>query len=648
MMIKYRPDIDGLRALAVLSVVVFHIDPKWLPGGFTGVDIFFAISGFLITKIIYQDVVNGSFSFSEFYKRRIKRILPVFFFVIIATAVVSFLLMRPDDYVYFTKTAVSTVFFWQNMFFGGNVDYFSSDVTEYPLLHTWSLAVEEQFYLIWPLIIILAMRLTRSAKWLIALGVAIAFVSFTVSQFSSISTFIDKYNYYSLFTRGGQLMIGAIAGLSSLYFKRAGEKVSSFMVYAGSIIIIGSITLLTESGGYPGYKSILPALGASLVMYFGGGKCLISKILSIKPVVIIGLISYSLYLWHWPTLSLMRYISDNGSLSANQLLAACIFMLSASFISWKFIEIPTRKSKLKLAPSVALFYLLPGAAVVALWHFSVLTGGFPEKYGADKERIVLETTYMYSKYCHNQRIGDCVFGDKKKTPSVLVIGDSHAGHYTAFIEKAGKMYGFSSKIETVDACPPLMDVGGVNASGNKKYYHKDCSPSIKRWTSELDKYSTVILAASYSSYFDDKNTFPNFHSEYHDVVKYLTQHGKRVLIMGQIPLFMKSTYDHAMRQRMSLIKFDSFSGVNKDLTKYRMKTNDKANNKLRKEAEYNNGARFLLPIEYLTKQEQDALPFYHGILAYKDRSHFNEYSARLIANDVLPKQREYWEWVSGK
>ncbi|WP_431641289.1 acyltransferase family protein [Enterobacter hormaechei] len=647
-MIKYRADIDGLRALAVLSVVVFHINPEWLPGGFTGVDIFFAISGFLITKIIYQDVNAGNFRFSEFYKRRIKRILPVFFFVVLITALVSFLLMRPDDYVYFTKTAVSTVFFWQNMFFGGNVDYFSSDVTEYPLLHTWSLAVEEQFYLVWPLVVILVMMLTKKAKWLIVVGVAIAFASFSASQFSSFYPLIEKYNYYSLLTRGGQLMIGAIAGLSSLTFKRPGVKISSFMVLVGVAIIVGSITTLSESGGYPGYKSILPALGASLVMYFGGGQCTVTKCLSIKPIVIIGLMSYSLYLWHWPTLSLMRYISDNGNLSGSQVLFSIVFMFSVSFLSWRFIEIPARRLQMSTVKAGAAFYIAPGMAVVALWFFSVQTGGFPGKYGADKERIILETTYMYSKYCHNQKFGDCVFGDKSKKPSVLVIGDSHAGHYTAFIEKAGKMYGFSSKIETIDACPPLMDVGGVDASGNKKYYHKDCSSMIKKWTSELDNYSTVILAASYSSYFDDKNTFPRFQSEYHDVVKHLTQHGKRVLIMGQIPLFMKSTYDHAMRQRMSLIRLDALSGKSKDLTQYRMRTNDKANEKLRREAEYNNGARFLLPIEYLTKSEQDALPFYHGILAYKDRSHFNEYAGRLIANDVLPKQKDYWDWVAGK
>lgn len=383
-------------------------------------------------------------------------------------------------------------------------------------------------------------------------------------------------------------------------------------------------------------------------MYFGGGSNTVTKALSVKPVVIIGLISYSLYLWHWPTLSLMRYISDNGTLSGSQVLVAIAFMFSASFLSWRFIETPARRLKMSSMKSATAFYVVPGAAVVALWYFSVQTGGFPEKYGVDKERIIRETTYMYSKYCHNQKFGDCVFGDRSRKPDVLVIGDSHAGHYTAFIEKAGKMYGFSSKIETIDACPPLVDVGGVDASGNKKYYHKDCSSTIKKWTSELDEYSTVILAASYSTYFDDKHTFPNFPSQYHEVVKYLTQHGKRVLIMGQIPLFMKSAYDHAMRQRMSLIRLDYFTGTSKGLTQYRLKTNDKANDRLRKEAEYNHGARFLLPIEYLTQSEQDALPFYHGILAYKDRSHFNEYAGRLIANDTLPKQKDYWNWVAGK
>lgn len=248
-MIKYRADIDGLRAVAVLSIVAFHINPEWLPGGFSGVDIFFAISGFLITKLIYQDIKSGNFRFSEFYKRRIKRILPVFFFVVLITTIVSFLIMRPDDYVYLTKTAVATVFFWQNMFFGGNVDYFSSDVSEYPLLHTWSLAVEEQFYLCWPLVVIFVTMITKKAKWLIAVGMILAFASFSASQFSTFFPLIEKYNYYSLLTRGGQLMIGAIAGLSSLNFKRPGEKFSSFMVLTGIGIIIGSITLISEREG---------------------------------------------------------------------------------------------------------------------------------------------------------------------------------------------------------------------------------------------------------------------------------------------------------------------------------------------------------------------------------------------------------------
>lgn len=382
MNLKYRPDIDGLRCIAVLSVILFHLNNNWLQGGFIGVDIFFVISGFLITKIIYSEIKKNQFSFKTFYQRRINRILPVFFMVMFCTAFTAWNLLPPDELMTFVSSLLKTIYFWENMFFAQNTGgYWDFSAEQMPILHTWSLAVEEQFYIIFPFLLLFLTKLQfKKTKFntifIISILAFIAFISFCLAQYSPLSLFLTEYNYYSLFTgRAGELLIGSIFAIISVYKSEIdihNSQQSLFLYNTLTIMsfigILVSLFFISEKNLFPSFLALIPTLSIGLILYCYHPNTLIARLLSISPLVLIGKLSYSLYLWHWPIIVLSRkYLLIEQFTNIEQYLFVGVATFILSILTYYSIETPCRKIKRSFKFSFIVYYLIPSLLIFGIY-----------------------------------------------------------------------------------------------------------------------------------------------------------------------------------------------------------------------------------------------------------------------------------------
>lgn len=433
---KYRADIDGLRALAVLPVVLYHAAVPGFPGGFVGVDIFFVISGYLICGMIDADIRSGSFSLGNFYKRRILRILPALFVMFLVTSILAYVYCLPvelDDYAKSLASAVGSI---SNIYFAGTAGYFDAPAETKPLLHTWSLGVEEQFYLIVPLLMLLTHRvLPKRTRLLFAAAAALSFAAALAVSYRN-TTFV----FYLTPFRAWELALGA---LLSIGFFPAPQ--SAFWKTAcgatGMLLLLGAIFLGSPSAPLLLMTS-LASVGATLVIASSErGISAVGSLLSLRPIVFIGLISYSLYLWHWPLIVFQRtdglLLPDSSGIAAR--LALVAVAIGIAFLSWKFVEMPFR-SRAKAVSKAAVFGVTSAAmaSVVALCGLVLIAGGAPFRF---PERVVAIGAYLAYDPSAAFRSGQCYLATNRqqldvqtcmrldsKRPNYLLVGDSHAAH----------------------------------------------------------------------------------------------------------------------------------------------------------------------------------------------------------------------------
>jgi peptidoglycan/LPS O-acetylase OafA/YrhL len=369
---NYRPDIDGLRALAVLSVVLFHINETLLPGGFVGVDVFFVISGYLITFNIASDIEAGRFTILDFYRRRVKRIAPAMLVCVGIVILMVQILTIPEDAERAAESAIWSLASLANVYFWLFQDqsYFAQDSRELPFLHLWSLGVEEQFYLAWPLLVMLLLPRVRQKSLLVTLGCA-AILSYASGQI--VFKWSPSFAYYMIPCRAGELLAGAILGIAAargapLKLSRAQAQ---FVGLAGLALVVGSFFALSEDDVFPGLRAIPPTLGCVMLIAVGQNDCGVSKALSVAPLVWIGLVSYSAYLWHWPLLAFLRY--GFGQVGPAGAVAVFILTFLLAGLSYRFVEQPARHAR--CGPWKVLFgYLaLPAAAIGAFCLFLMAT-----------------------------------------------------------------------------------------------------------------------------------------------------------------------------------------------------------------------------------------------------------------------------------
>lgn len=445
--VKYRADIDGLRAVAILSVLAFHIWPWRVSGGFIGVDIFFVISGYLISSILFAEIASNRFSVLAFYERRIRRILPALFaMLIVFSAVISFFLL-PNELIDYAKSVIWATTSSSNFFFWRHSGYFEAPMSK-PLLHTWSLAVEEQFYLTFPIFLLLARRFFP--RFLKQAVVLLFFVSLAASIVAV------RYNantaFYMPYTRAWELLLGTIVSLR--FFPRLPQAwLRNAVTLLGAGMIAYSMLRYRPETPFPGFAALLPCVGSAMIIGAGeSGRTLAGRALSWKPVVFIGLISYSLYLWHWPVIILNDLgvsVSLNEALSGNPLavwlmrssrLTEFAISMFLAILSWRFVERPFRSSSSRRIERQPLFAFSAAVmvALVALSGMVISANGFPSRFPS---RAVQVAAFRLPPDSMIGQLGDCVITERNQTtvfeegqclridPSketYLLLGDSHA------------------------------------------------------------------------------------------------------------------------------------------------------------------------------------------------------------------------------
>jgi peptidoglycan/LPS O-acetylase OafA/YrhL len=421
---KYRPDIDGLRAIAVLSIVIFHGFPDILPGGYIGVDVFFVISGFLISSIIFKNLDNSSFSFLDFYSRRIRRIFPTLILVLVFSYLVGWLALFAVEYELLGKHITAGASFISNLISWQESGYFDVASDQKPLLHLWSLAVEEQFYVIWPMILWGTYKWNR--RYLIVIW-PIFLVSFTFNIFDIYSNPIAAF--YSPITRFWELLMGAFIAYIDIYRKNLNsfdisQPIKNSISILGIFLILIGNFFLNKDSLFPGWWALAPTLGAVFLIFSGESAWINKKVLSKKLLVWIGLISYPLYLWHWPLLSFGRIIS-NGNPS---IIFTCGLILSSvllAFISYKYYELPIRKLKLKTTIALIASLILIGCAGYSVYqrkglefrHYTVLKG-YSDKTPHSDQECLDRFAELRPDFCNLSK--------SKNRLDTVIIGDSVA------------------------------------------------------------------------------------------------------------------------------------------------------------------------------------------------------------------------------
>ena len=439
---KYRPDIDGLRAIAVLAVVAFHAFPSKIKGGFVGVDVFFVISGFLITGIILGHLKQNSFSLVDFYSRRVNRIFPALLLVIGSTWAFSMVALFPLELEQLGKHMLGGATFISNFMLLDEVGYFDSSNDTKLMLHLWSLGVEEQFYLIWPLILFVCWRLR--ANILLSITI-IGLISFCLNAYYATAN--PSLDFYAPHTRFWELLIGAALAcvMNSPKYTLQTNKVSSrklnnIVAGTGLFLILLAVKFISKRYLFPGWWALFPVLGAAMIIYAGPNSWVNEKLLSSRLMVAIGLISFPLYLWHWPLLALAREMTgDEPSVAIRLVIVTLSFVLA--WLTYKLVEIPLRRTKRKGVQSGVLVILMiaMGLAGAATW----LTGGFPNRSNilwsgpVFSQFVGANWSYTKNDYCLNTYAKpDNVksyqwyfcYSSKPKTPDIILIGNSYANH----------------------------------------------------------------------------------------------------------------------------------------------------------------------------------------------------------------------------
>jgi peptidoglycan/LPS O-acetylase OafA/YrhL len=421
---RYRPDVDGLRAVAILPVVAFHAFPGVLSGGFVGVDVFFVISGFLITSIILSDLNRGTFTLASFYRRRVRRIFPSLGVVLLACLAIGYRYLMADEYLQLGKHTLGGAGFVENIILWRDVGYFDNASETKPLLHLWSLAVEEQFYIFWPLLLALVVRWRIRVVWFIG---AIALVSFATNL--RLVGAAPSSAFYLPVPRFWELMAGALLAQFSLRNSQVLARRPAAQSAVGLALIVLACAVLDEKHAFPGAWALLPTAGACLVIAAGPSSLLNQHLLANRPMVWIGKISYPLYLWHWPIFSLLRIFLVDVPVVVR--LVAVLVATLLAWVTYEVVERPFRSKStsrwLTVAPILAL--TVTGIAGAAVWAL----GGLPKRLVNAQDGPLFDYARHWDGWnqcglLENSKDGGCRILKSGKSIDIMVIGDSHAGH----------------------------------------------------------------------------------------------------------------------------------------------------------------------------------------------------------------------------
>jgi peptidoglycan/LPS O-acetylase OafA/YrhL len=503
---KYRPEIDGLRSLAVIPVILWHAGFQVVSGGFVGVDIFFVISGYLITSIILAEKKSNTFSLIKFYERRARRILPALFVVMLTCLPIAWFVLLPADLKNFSKSLIAVSTFTSNFLFWRWSGYFDTASQLKPLLHTWSLAVEEQFYLFFPLFVMFLWRLAISRLGLALMLITI--LSFSLGQYFSVSR--PFFAFYLLPTRGWELLVGALLALWQSTIQNDSDRSTytrSALSIIGLIAILGSIFLFTEEIPTPSFFTLIPTLGAALIIFGANQNNIVGKLLSGKVFVLVGLISYSAYLWHQPLLAFAKH--RFVELSEQLLFVLVLFTFFLSYISWKFIETPFRNQKKFSRKFIFTTATLCSAIFISIGYIGIISNGFSQRFSLEDKEIAELDVFEQARYTDKRFLDhehkDFENNGKRK---ILLIGDSFSRDLTNAIFESNLKDNIQLSTHHIAViCGNLSHSFEIEKSIPKRYL-KDCirngwyeTPSIQRQLVEADE---IWLASKWQPWVAQK------------------------------------------------------------------------------------------------------------------------------------------------
>lgn len=509
---KYRAEIDGLRALAIIPVVLYHAGFQLFGGGYVGVDVFFVISGYLIATIILAQLRAGTFSLIDFYGRRARRILPALFVMMFVCLPFAWFWLLPDAMKQFSESVVYVSAFASNILFWRANGYFDTATELKPLIHTWSLAVEEQFYVLFPLFLMLAWKF--GIRRIVGLLAVVFIISLACAQWLSIRS--PSFDFYMLPTRAWELLIGVF--VSFYYARHHIKKHNLYLEQLGSLmgflLIIYAVFAYDDKTPFPSVYALVPTLGASMIIIFATQKTMVGRLLSSKPFVTIGLISYSAYLWHQPMFAFARERSLYEP-SMQLMGGLAILSFGLSYLSWKYVERPFRNKDFINRNTVFAYSALCSILFIGLGMGGYLSNGFESKYPETvrKKPHEIDLAMVDNGWCFysihaikDLKIGadglKCTLGDKKAKTNGILFGDSFAGQYEPFWDIIGKKEHFSINAVATSWCYPTVTkeyTGPVLSSS-----YDQCLLNRSYLIKNLNNYDFIVLGGAWGKIYNQK------------------------------------------------------------------------------------------------------------------------------------------------
>ncbi len=627
--INYRRDIDGLRAIAVIGVILYHSEINvggnlLFSGGFLGVDVFFVISGYLITSIILKErVIKDHFSFIDFYKRRVRRLVPALLVVLMASLVFAYFILLPIQFKSYLNSVLSSIFFYSNLYFHySGQSYGQSILSNQPLLHTWSLSVEEQFYILYPIIFIFILRVFKeNVKYLFYI-----FIITSVIFSSYISETHSSFNFYMITNRAWELACGALVSLN--HFQNKNKENNYFWKNLGFILIIFSFFYFDSANSHPSYLTLIPVLGSCMIIYNHSENNLIDKILTNKFFVKIGLISYSLYLWHHPILSFGKI----SGLTENSLLLKFLLILISfflSFLTYSYIEKYFRNTNKINFKKLALIIL------AIIFSFIFLTNILVEKQ-KNKYPLILQnlydrtwfTTKQYHKPCFQRKKFFCFFGNSENQHTVFLVGDS----ILASLQEELKNNLIERQINFI----PMTNAGCdfLNSKEQNKFCNKNIQLNRHNKIRQFNE-AIIIIHLNYKTNGNDIN---KINSYLNNINKYLNL-GYKVIVINPIPQWNKNISQeihkiYKNKKRNFLNEFSEKEEISLDYKDYSDKTS-KITEKL-KELSHKN-LFFIHPDEIFCNIKEKNKCLAHSLenIYFTDTSHLSKVGSRKINSELI-------------
>jgi peptidoglycan/LPS O-acetylase OafA/YrhL len=590
---NFRNDIQGLRALAFILVFIFHLNHKWLPGGFLGVDLFFVISGYLITTIILHELSEEKFSFARFFNKRIKRIVPAYLGMLLVVAIGGSLIYMDLDVVYLKKSLINSFGFVSNNQFSHGDSYFGAKLSENPLLHTWSLSIEMQFYLILPLLLFFFRK---------NLLIVIAIIIIVLTGYAAYYLHVLHNNsemYFSLLGRVPEFLIGSFY---SIRFKEGidyGRKTNNVLSLASLLTLLICAFTINENSNFPGLLALIPCMAAGNLLVTNNN--FVSSFFATKVPVYIGEQSYSLYLWHWPIMALIRYKYDRYDFN----LAQITFIVSATFaFSWASYTFIERRFR-KLSNIRTYAYLVP---VAATFLFFVTYMAFITSRKAIPDLYSKPTLGLASHFEGKIEM----FGDLTRNDGIFLIGDSHALMIKPFLDYIGKAQHFSFTTLTCDGYPAIAGIKESEIPKDGLNFFKNSQKQIRLTKSQMEKSKIIIISST------GFNRLPSLETALEDLAKSLKA-GQKLILINSFP-----------RVDINPLKVNNGFIKNNDVP-FEIQRNPANKRILEKVArQYKNVYLYDLEKSRIFKN----VPYLNDTILYYNKAHINTYASLKLGEDL--------------